>query len=732
MQFHHHGYVISDPRIEPAAGRGVDRPDDLPDEMDVLIVGTGPAGMLLAAQMSQFPEVTCRIIEKRDRRLEIGQADGLQARSIETFQAFGFADRLLQEAYEITEMSFWRPSKENRDHIYRAEVTKDSAHDRDGVLSEFPHVICNQARVQDYFAEFAANSPARLRPDYGWALEHLEVSADPSATHPVTAHLVRSAGEDEGEKRTVRAKYAVGCDGAHSQVRRDIGGKMHGDSRNHAWGVMDVLADSDFPDYRTKCAIQSTSGSILYIPREGNSLVRIYVDLGEIPDGGKEKVRATPLSTIVETAQAIMRPYTLDVRHVAWWSVYEVGQRVTDSFDDVRPDERGSKHPRVFTAGDACHTHSAKAGQGMNVSMQDAFNLGWKLGHVLTGRAVPGLLDTYSQERQDVARKLIEFDREWSTLMGARTFDPEHPELGGVDPEEVTAHYVKSEEQASGFGVTYVRGQLLTSDLSDQSLADGFPLGKRFRSAPVRRHCDAVPVELGHHMRADGRWRIYVFADSAPAASEESAVRAWARWFAEDPSSPYVRTQSPNRGARDADWTRADDAGALFDVKVIYQDDHNAFEPQDVPDVFRPRFGPFQVRDQELVYAAEEGDDIFDRRGVSRDGAVIIVRPDMYVSAVLPLDRPELVGEFFAPILLDADAPAAVEARRVLAEGRDLLRERSASGQPAGKPGGFGGGAHAEAGVISTLGGSASDGEDGAARAEIRTVAEDDQVIADI
>ncbi|MFI5061914.1 MAG: FAD-dependent monooxygenase, partial [Actinomycetales bacterium] len=83
--------MSADPRIRPAAGVGIDRPAELPDQVDVLIVGTGPAGMITAAQLSQFPGITTRIVERRSGRLAIGQADGIQARSVETFQAFGFA-----------------------------------------------------------------------------------------------------------------------------------------------------------------------------------------------------------------------------------------------------------------------------------------------------------------------------------------------------------------------------------------------------------------------------------------------------------------------------------------------------------------------------------------------------------------------------------------------------------------------------------------------------------------
>ncbi|GAB2537530.1 FAD-dependent monooxygenase [Brachybacterium huguangmaarense] len=664
MQFHHHGYVSLDPRIEAPRGFGAQRPAELPDEMDVLIIGTGPAGMLLAAQLSQFPQVSVHIIERRAGRLEIGQADGLQPRSIETFQAFGFAPQLLQEAYRITEMWYWRPDPKDRSRIVRTEKSLDSAGVAGSTLTEFPHVICNQARVQDYFAQFAAQSPGRITPDYGWELLELTVDqgADTgtdgdagdtaaSADLPVTARLRRTRGDDEGTEKTVRARYVVGCDGARSGVRKAIGGRLQGDSRNHAWGVMDVLVDTDFPDIRTKCVIQSgEGGNILLIPREGNSLVRVYVDLGDIAPEQSAEVRRTPIEEIVRRAQRIVAPYTLDVRHVAWWSVYEVGQRVADTFDDVSPEERGTKHPHVFIAGDACHTHSAKAGQGMNVSMQDTFNLGWKLGAVVSGQADPSLLDTYSEERQEVARKLIEFDREWSTLMGARTLDPEHPELGGVDPAEVKAHYDRSEVQASGFGVHY-QPSMITGDGSFQDLATGYPIGKRFWSAPVVRVCDAVPMELGHHARADGRWRLYAFA-GPEAPGRGGDVEAWAHWLETDPASPYVTTRP--EGA---------DAGAMFDVKVIWQQHHDDVEPGDVPGVFRPRFGPYGVRDEELVYAADPecGTDIFEARGIDRSrGAVVVVRPDMYVATVLPLDRPELLAEFFAPILRPASEHRAI------------------------------------------------------------------------
>ncbi|MFF2372094.1 FAD-binding monooxygenase [Agromyces sp. NPDC058110] len=649
MQFHHYGYVSGDPRVQPAAGIGLDRPTELPEEVDVLIVGSGPAGMVAAAQLAQFPNVSTRLVERRGGRLAIGQADGIQARSVETFQAFGFAERIIAEAYRITEMAFWKPDPEQPANIHRAAVTPD---DPTGI-SEFPHLIVNQARVLDYFAEYARNSPGRLVPDYGWEFVGLEV-AQPGPDgelpeHPVTvtleratgvgtgagdaSHAVALDGELTGERRTVRAKYVVGADGARSKVREAIGAQHVGAQSFHAWGVMDTLAVTDFPDIRTKCSIQSEAGNILLIPREGGQLFRMYVDLGEVAEDDHGAVRRTTLEQVVAKANDILHPYTLDVRNVPWHSVYEVGHRVTDRFDDVPLDEQGTRTPRVFITGDACHTHSAKAGQGMNVSMQDGWNIGWKLGHVLDGRADASLLETYHAERHVVAKELIDFDREWSRLMATKPED-----LG--DPAELEDFYVRTFEFPAGFMTQYTPSMIVAGD-EHQALATGFPVGKRFKSSPVARVCDGNPVHLGHHHRADGRWRIYAFADGAISRADDSALATWATWLAEASDSP-LRVHVPAGASFDD----------VFDVKVVYQQPHGEVDLMETPAVFRPATGPFGLTDYEKVYGVDADDDIFETRGLSRDGVVVVVRPDHYVAQVLPLTASGELAEFFRGALL--------------------------------------------------------------------------------
>ncbi|MGD9606145.1 MAG: FAD-dependent monooxygenase [Leucobacter sp.] len=644
MQFYRDGFTPGDPTIVPAAaGRALDQ--ERPDAVDVLIVGSGPAGNLLAAYLSQFPDISTRIVERRAGRMTHGQADGIACRTVETLEAFGLASKLVDEAYWVNETSFWRPDTSQPGNIMRTGRIQDVEDE----LSEFPHVIVNQARIHDYLLDFMERSPSRLAPDYG--LDFVSLEIDRSAEYPVTAEL---RDVESGETRTIRAKYLVGTDGARSGVRGSIGRELHGDAAGHAWGVMDILAVTDFPDIRLKSAIQSAeAGSILLIPREGGYLVRMYVDLGEIDDENRAEVRGQTLEQMVETANRVLHPYSIEVRETVWWSIYEVAQRVTDGFDDVAgrgPDtpaqlagrDADGEDPRVFIAGDACHTHSAKAGQGLNVSTQDTLNLGWKLSAVLGGLADPSLLKTYSDERQPVAQRLIDFDREWSAMMAAGPKDPEHPERGGVDPDELQAYFMQAGRYTAGLGVQYTASRL-TGDAAHQALATGYEVGRRFHSAPVTRIADARRLELGHVHRADGRFRVYLFADR-----DETAFDATCEWLENDPASPVVR-HTP-AGA---------DIDSVIDVRGIVQRPHREVDPNELPSLLRPRTGRYGLIDQEKAFSAVSRDnnndlvlDIYDKRGIDRDrGAMVVVRPDQYVADVLPLDDRETVAAYFAGIL---------------------------------------------------------------------------------
>src|SRR5699024_2153005 len=274
-------------------------------------------------------------------------------------------------------------------------------------------------------------------------------------------------------------------------------------------------------------------GSILLIPREGGYLVRFYVDLGDVDPNDAGAVRKTPLEEIIRHANDILHPYTVEVKDVAWWSVYEVGHRVTDKFDDVDDGQEAQKNPRIFVTGDACHTHSAKAGQGMNVSIQDGFNLGWKIGQVASGYSDMSLLHTYSGERQEVAQNLIDFDKEWSSLMAAKPED-----LPSKD--YVAEFYLKTFEFPAGFMTEY-KPSVLTTDTAHQDLAKGYEIGKRFKSAKVSRISDTNPLQLGHLHEADGRWRIYVFGDDKAQTDAANKANSFGEWLGTNANSPVIK-----------------------------------------------------------------------------------------------------------------------------------------------------------------------------------------------
>jgi phenol 2-monooxygenase (NADPH) len=640
MQFYLNGYRPGDPLVADPHPAVAERPGGVPETVDVLIVGCGPAGLVLAAQLADCPDISTAVIDRKDGPLEVGQADGVACRTVEMFEAFGLADRLLREAYWVNEVSFWRPDPEDRTRIKRAARVRDTEED----LSEFPHVIVNQARMLAYLLDRMERSPARLAPLYGLRASDIELDTSRSAEYPVAVTLRHVRGlQDTGETSVTRAKYAVGCDGSRSAIRTAIGRSLTGDVTHESWGVMDVLAHTDFPDIRVKCAINSADhGNILIIPREGGYLVRLYVELDEVSDSSLRDKRDVTPEKLAATANRIMHPYHVEIQDVGWWSVYEIGQRLCEKFDDVPARETATRLPRVFIAGDACHTHSAKAGQGMNVSMADAWNLGWKLASVLRGRAKPALLQTYSEERRAVAKELIDFDREFSRLFSARQTKSDHGDGGGPDAEEFQRYFIAQGRFTAGVATRYAPS-MITAEATHQHLAEGFPVGMRFHSAPVIRLADAKPMHLGHVAAADGAWRLYIFADRPDPTADGSLARELCE-FLESDASPIERF-TPTGAEPDS----------LIDVRAIFQQGHRDLDVDTLPSVLLPAKGKFGLVDYEKAFCPDPAADIFDRRGIDREtGCIVVVRPDQYVSHVLPLHEHAVLASFLAGILIDA------------------------------------------------------------------------------
>ena len=631
MQYYLDGFRGGDPDLHPVARGHRTSGDPLPETVDVLIAGCGPAGLCLAAQMAQFPEFTTMIVEPKAGPMEKGQADGVNVRSMEMFQAFGFGEKVKRESYWVNQTNFWMPDPANPGAIRRVGRVQDVADD----LSEMPHTLINQARIHELFLDVARKSPTRLEPDYG--LKVIDLSVDPTTEdHPVTVTLEHTVGPKAGTTTTIRANYVIGADGARSNVRQAIGGKLEGDAAHQAWGVMDILANTDFPDVRYKNLITSkTEGNLLILPREGGYLFRMYVELDKLNPDERVTARNLDASHMIAAANRIMAPYSLDVKEVVWWSVYEIGHRITDKFDDVPADEIATRTPRVFTAGDASHTHSPKAGQGMNVSMGDTFNLGWKLGLVLRGRAPATLLHSYAAERREEARRLVETDHKWARIMSAPLGQSE---LDGTDEPRFIQHFKLNGEFTAGLAVKYDESAL-TAAPTHQALATGEPIGKRFHSAPVVRAADAMEMQLGHVHDADGRFRVYIFAGTDKAPAYDLAT-----WLASDPASPAVRYR------RDGD-----DIDAVIDVRTVVQETFDSIDLTQAPAATKPTKGRLGLHDHEKLFCIDPkpGRNIYDLRGIDKaQGCVILVRPDQYIGQILPLTDTGGIAAYFAGILM--------------------------------------------------------------------------------
>ena len=656
MQYHLNGFKPGDPSDSSATedGESISPLANLPEKVDVLIVGCGPAGLTLAAQLAAFPGIETRIIEQKSGPLQVGQADGISGRSSEIFHALGFSERVMKEAYFLKAITFWKHDEEQPGNIIRTSKTADGRN----VFSEFSHVILNQARVHDFLLDVMRKSSTQLSPDYCRRLLDLEIEStsnsgavdddsDSTVSHPVSATVERLDPEHAGQQETVKARYIVGCDGARSAVRNALSLPRQGDSANKAWGVMDLLVVTDFPDIRIKSIIQSASeGTLLIIPREGGYLVRFYIEMDQLRESERVSNLNITSDDLIAAAQRILHPYTLDVKEVAWWSIYEIGQRLCDKFDNVSEEEIESRYPSAFIAGDACHTHSPKAGQGMNVSIHDSFNLGWKLASVIRGHSSPAILHTYSAERRGVAKELIEFDRTLATMFSAPVESSAQVKSNKARPTELQKYMLKHDGYVSGTMTRY-SPSIISAESTHQHLAQGLETGKRFNSAPVIRLADAKPVQLGHVIEADGRWRIFAFAGPEDPANSASGIHRLADFLEDSDESP-VRKYTP-AGA---------DVDAVIEVLAIFQRDYRELAIETMPALLWPAKGKYGLRDYEKMYCPdlENGEDIFDMRGIDREsGCIVVVRPDQHVANVLPLDGFTELAAFFDGFMISFD-----------------------------------------------------------------------------
>ncbi|KAK0712310.1 FAD binding domain-containing protein [Apiosordaria backusii] len=670
-------------------------------DVDILIIGAGPAGLMAAASLAHLASIpsrsplSVRIIDKRYTKIFSGQADGLQCRSLEIFDSLGFADRAWKEANHMIEICMWNPDASGT--IQRSDRIPDTIVG----LSKFQQIVLHQGRIERFFLDnIQKYSRGAIKVERGVLPMSLEIgeervkvkvrrlteeeAAPPQvrtgSKNDATDGLFRSnlvgddyedqniARESSGEEEVIKARFVIGCDGARSWTRRALGPEfeLQGEATDFIWGVMDIIPITDFPDIRMRCAIHSANdGSLMVIPRE-NRLVRLYIQLKEVtPDasGRADRSKITP-ELIFSAAQKILKPYKIDYEYCDWWTAYQIGQRISPSFSH--------SSNKVFLAGDAVHTHSPKAGQGMNVSMQDSFNLGWKVGLVAKGICHARILDTYQSERRRVAQDLIEFDHKFSRLFSGRPAK-DVMDAEGVSMAEFKDAFLKGNLFASGLSVNYGPSALVVKSgdpgelgdrsersrelegihkitgetfLAKQSLAKGLPVGMRVNSFKVLNQACARPWHFQERLKADGRFRVVLFAGNILDRKQKERVEVFCAKL----------------GSPDGFLRRATPEGAKIDSVIEVLTIHSAKRTEtellrDFPDILHP-FDPHTGWDYNKVFVDDESyhegfGDAYGNYGVDKErGCLVAVRPDQYVGWIGELEDFEQLQKYFEGILV--------------------------------------------------------------------------------
>lgn len=276
-------------------------------------------------------------------------------------------------------------------------------------------------------------------------------------------------------------------DGAHSKVRKCIpDARPLGLSQASVWGVLDGELDTDFPDIWSKTLVYSQEhGSILIIPRERN-MTRFYIELKSSSKADRNQLGQ---EFVMQRAKDIMAPFNVGWKYIEWFGRYQIGQRVAGRFCDDRT--------RAFLAGDASHTHSPKAAQGMNTSMHDAWNLGWKLNLAVRGLAKPALLQSYDQERRKIALDLLNFDYEHAN------------QIAGGDAVALADNFKTNVRFISGIGAEYAENAINMPEPQAWVMGDAKP-GCLLPPAKVTRYLDSNPVDIQLDIPMLGQFRIYL------------------------------------------------------------------------------------------------------------------------------------------------------------------------------------------------------------------------------
>ena len=339
-------------------------------DTDVLIVGAGPTGLVLALWLTRLG-VHVRIVDKTAESGTTSRAIAVQARTLELYSQIGLSDAVVELGRKALAANLWVAGK-NVARLFFGYMGAG--------LSPFPYALIfpqdgHERLLIDRLAELGVEVERRT-----------ELLGFEEATGRVLALLKRPDGASEA----CEAAYITGCDGAHSTVRETLEIGFAGGTYAHLFYVADVEASGAAMNGEVHVALDTTDFLAVF-PLKGEGCARL---VGTVRDDAEHPHEDLAWNDVSKRVIASMH---IDVERVNWFSTYHVHHRVADHF------RKGC----AFLLGDAAHIHSPVGGQGMNTGIGDAVNLAWKLAAVLRGRANASLLDSYEPERIAFARRLV-------------------------------------------------------------------------------------------------------------------------------------------------------------------------------------------------------------------------------------------------------------------------------------------------------------------------------------
>jgi 2-polyprenyl-6-methoxyphenol hydroxylase-like FAD-dependent oxidoreductase len=486
---------------------------------DVLIVGAGPTGLMLANQLARRG-VGVTIIDRHTGPAQQSRAMAVQTRTLEIYSKLGVAEEAIARGARGTGANLWSNGK------WAARVPVG---DIGRGLSPFPFVLMlgqdeNERILGERLAEFGVN--------VAWQTELVSFEQHP-------ADVDASLKLPDGSLHKIRAAWMAGCDGSRSTVREKSGIGFPGAPYEHTFFVADTEATGPMKPDEVNVYL-SRDGFHLFFPMRGKDRWRV---IGILP----KPLRQRENVTFEEVVPSIREQAGVDLIFTScdWFSTYRIYHRAAERFRDRR----------CFLLGDAAHIHSPMGGQGMNTGLQDAYNLAWKLALVVKGEASPALLDTYEQERMPVAQQLLRTtDRAFQLVVADSWFAAllRTKIIGRIAARAMTFEPVRKRafKTLSQTGIAYPQSAL-SQNLGH--IAKGAPkAGDRFPWLRLRMRPGA-PVEDLFQKLDDTRFNLLVFGQPNAAEGISNAY------------GDQVRTHMiPTHPENDAELARANIAASSF------------------------------------------------------------------------------------------------------------------------------------------------------------------------